>query len=87
VQFRAEMFNVSNTPHFAAPDASETSANFMVISDVRNIGREGRSERLYRFGLRLARGALRTAGRGKPGVGAHRPRLSLTFAVRGFCTA
>ncbi|HET8547119.1 MAG TPA: TonB-dependent receptor, partial [Bryobacteraceae bacterium] len=54
LQFRAEMFNLSNTPHFAAPNGSETSANFMVITDVRNIGREGRSERLYRLSLRLA---------------------------------
>jgi len=53
VQFRGEAFNVSNTPHFAAPGGGANSNNFMVITDVRNIGREGRSERLYRFGLRL----------------------------------
>jgi hypothetical protein len=53
LQFRAEAFNLSNTPHFAAPQGSQTNSNFMVISDVRNIGREGRSERMYRFGLRL----------------------------------
>jgi hypothetical protein len=54
LQFRAEVFNVSNTPHFGAPNGSQNNSNFMVITDVRNIGREGRSERLHRFALRLA---------------------------------
>ena len=53
IQFRGEMFNVSNTPHFAAPNGSQNNSNFMVITDVRNIGREGRSERLFRVGLRM----------------------------------
>jgi hypothetical protein len=54
IQFRAEAFNISNTPHFAAPNSSQTSGSFMTISSMRNIGREGRSERVFRFGLRLA---------------------------------
>ncbi len=54
LQFRGEMFNVSNTPHFGAPNGTQNNANFMIITTLRNIGREGRSERLYRLGLRLS---------------------------------
>lgn len=53
LQFRGEAFNISNTPHFSAPEGSQTSSNFMVITSLRNIGREGRTERLFRLGLRL----------------------------------
>jgi hypothetical protein len=53
VQFRAEAFNVSNTPHFANPAANISSANFGVISGVKNMGREGLDHRLIRVGLRL----------------------------------
>jgi hypothetical protein len=48
LQFRAESFNFTNTPHFAAPAANVNSANFMRISSADN------DQRSFRFGLRLA---------------------------------
>lgn len=54
VQFRAEAFNVTNTPHFTAPNGGVTSSSFMEVSGVRGLGREGIDERVFRFGLRLA---------------------------------
>jgi hypothetical protein len=53
LQFRAEAFNISNTPHFANPAANISAANFGVISAVKNMGREGLDQRLIRVGLRL----------------------------------
>ncbi len=65
LQFRAEAFNVSNTPHFAAPGATVSSMQlnadgsirnlngYTVITGVQNTGREGLDERLFRFALRF----------------------------------
>jgi hypothetical protein len=53
LQFRGEAFNVSNTPHFATPNANISGASFGVISDVANTGREGIDQRLFRLGLRV----------------------------------
>jgi hypothetical protein len=53
VQFRAEAFNATNTPHFAAPNGAVNSSAFMEVSGVRGTGREGIDERLFRFGLRI----------------------------------
>ncbi|MGC8791816.1 MAG: TonB-dependent receptor domain-containing protein [Bryobacteraceae bacterium] len=64
LQFRAEAFNASNSPHFANPsnnidalrlypDGSFRSGVFEVTG-VRNTGREGVDERVFRFGLRLS---------------------------------
>jgi hypothetical protein len=63
LQFRAEAFNATNTPHFSNPSA--TISNLVLNSDgsfksgvfevtgTRNTGREGIDERVFRFGLRL----------------------------------
>lgn len=53
LQFRAEVFNLSNTPHFAAPVADVANTRFMEITSVRGTGREGIDERVFRFGLRF----------------------------------
>lgn len=54
IQFRAEAFNVTNTPHFATPTGSISSSNFGVVTGMANTGREGNDQRVFRFGLRLA---------------------------------
>jgi hypothetical protein len=48
MEFRAEGFNISNTPHFGNPNGSITSSNFGKITGVAN------DPRSFRFGLRLA---------------------------------
>ncbi len=53
LQFRAESFNISNTPHFNNPTASITSGNFGVVTGLQNTGREGIDQRVFRLGLRL----------------------------------
>ncbi len=66
VQFRAEAFNFSNTPHFANPgsNVSNLSLNpdgsvrdlggYTEITGVTNLAREGLDERQFRFGIRLS---------------------------------
>jgi hypothetical protein len=53
IQFRAEMFNVTNTPHFGTPTSGVNSSSFMQVTGITNTGREGIDERTFRFGLRL----------------------------------
>jgi hypothetical protein len=68
LQFRAEAFNFTNTPHWANPDNAIGDANsidqrtgrvidpgaFMTMSNgVTDLAREGIDERQFRFGLRL----------------------------------
>jgi hypothetical protein len=56
LQFRAESFNVSNTPHFSTPDddsADINSSNFGRILSTDPVNAMGRS-REFRFGLRLS---------------------------------
>jgi hypothetical protein len=48
LQFRAESYNLSNTPHFAAPNANISSGNFLVITSANS------DQRQFRFGLKLA---------------------------------
>jgi hypothetical protein len=68
LQIRAEVFNLTNTPHFANPgDANRNVSNlqlnpdgtirnlggFSSITTTANSGRDGIDERLIRFGVRL----------------------------------
>jgi hypothetical protein len=53
IQFRAEVFNAMNTPHFSTPSSNVTAATFGTITGVQNTGREGFDERMFRFGLRF----------------------------------
>ena len=48
LQFRAEAFNATNTPHFASPNANVNAANFMRITSADS------DQRTFRFGLRFA---------------------------------
>jgi outer membrane receptor protein involved in Fe transport len=54
LQFRMEIFNLTNTPHFANPQGSVNASNFGIISSTANSGREGIDERLFRLGLRVS---------------------------------
>ena len=47
LQFRAESYNLSNTPHFAAPNANVSSGNFLVITSANT------DQRQFRFALKL----------------------------------
>jgi hypothetical protein len=53
LQFRMEMFNMSNTPHHSNPQGNVNNSAFMQAFGIRNTGREGIDERTFRFGLRL----------------------------------
>ena len=53
LQIRGEGFNISNTPHFANPNADVSSSNFGLIGNVQNTGREGNDQRFFRVGLRI----------------------------------
>ncbi|MBI3469925.1 MAG: TonB-dependent receptor, partial [Candidatus Solibacter usitatus] len=64
-QFRAEAFNITNTPHFGGPGTNVSSLQlnadgsirnlngYTVITGVQNTGREGVDERMFRFALRV----------------------------------
>jgi hypothetical protein len=49
IEFRAESFNFTNTPHFNNPVSGVTASNFMVITSTN----ANFPERQFRFGLRL----------------------------------
>jgi hypothetical protein len=53
LQIRVEIFNVTNTPHFANPNGNVNSSGFGTITSTANTGREGIDERLVRVGLRF----------------------------------
>mgnify|MGYP005865277589 CR=1 FL=1 len=53
LQLRAEAFNATNTPKFGNPNGNVNATTFVEISGLRNIGREGINERVFRLGLRF----------------------------------
>jgi hypothetical protein len=53
LQFRAEAFNVSNTPHFANPENDANSSDFGKVLSTNTADALGQS-REFRFGLRLS---------------------------------
>ena len=53
LQFRAEAFNATNTPHFANPNGNVNSGNFGKVLATQTAYALGRS-REFRFGLRLS---------------------------------
>ncbi len=66
LQFRAEAFNFTNTPHFDVPDgcpcdgipgppgSPNFGGSFMTVGGTINLAREGIDARQFRFGLRLS---------------------------------
>ena len=66
VQFRAEAFNFTNTPHFGNPGANVSNLQLNADGSVRNLGgyteitglqstgRDGIDERVFRFGIRIS---------------------------------
>ncbi len=66
LQFRAEAFNFTNTPHFSNPGANVSNmtvnadgsirslGGYTVITSTKGTGREGVDERVFRFGVRLS---------------------------------
>ena len=66
VEFRAEAFNLTNTPHFSNPGTNVSSFNpeitdplrryggYTEITSTNNPGRDGIDERQFRFGVRLS---------------------------------
>ncbi len=53
IQFRAEAFNISNTPHFNNPNSNVASSGFGVVTGMANTGRDGNDHRVFRLGLRI----------------------------------
>jgi len=54
LQFRLEIFNLTNTAHFANPSGNvSNAASFGIITNTANSGREGIDERLFRVGFRF----------------------------------
>jgi hypothetical protein len=64
IQFRAEAFNATNTPHFSNPSNNISNlqrnpdgsfrGGVFEVTGVNGVGREGIDERVFRFGLRLS---------------------------------
>jgi len=53
LSFRAEMFNIANTPHHSMSSTSVNSGTFMQAYAIANTGREGIEQRAVRLALRL----------------------------------
>jgi len=54
LQFRAESFNFTNTPHHGTPSNSVTASDFGQITSTLDIGRDGFDEREFRLSLHLS---------------------------------
>ena len=54
LMFRAEMFNLANTPHHSNPVGSVSSGTFMQALGIVSTGREGIEQRAVRLGLRMS---------------------------------
>jgi hypothetical protein len=54
VQFRAESFNLTNTPHFSNPAANISNAGFDQITSTTGTGRDGIDERQFRVAVRVS---------------------------------
>jgi hypothetical protein len=52
LKFRAEMFNITNTPHHSNPTGNISSGTFMQALGIANTGRDGIDERTVRFSMR-----------------------------------
>ncbi len=54
LQLRLESYNFTNTPHLANPDNDiGDGSDFMTITSVQDLGREGIDERQFRLGVRI----------------------------------
>ena len=54
LDFRADMFNIANTPHHSLGNTSVNVGTFMQAVGIVNTGLEGIEQRAVRFSLRLA---------------------------------
>ena len=66
IQFRAEAFNFTNTPHFALPGANVSNLQLNADNSIRNlggftsitsttgVGRDGIDERVFQFGAKIS---------------------------------
>ena len=53
VQLRLDSYNFTNTPHLANPANTVGDDDFMTITSVQSLGREGIDERQFRLGIRI----------------------------------
>jgi hypothetical protein len=53
VQLRLDSYNFTNTPHLANPANTVGDDDFMTITSVQDLGREGIDERQFRLGIRI----------------------------------
>jgi hypothetical protein len=54
LDFRADMFNIANTPHHSLGNTSVNSGTFLQAVGIINTGLEGIEQRAFRFSLRLS---------------------------------